>query len=157
MNVSPDQLARIMPRLTALLVQHEDRRLDAYRDQAGYWTIGVGHLVTRDPNAPKPKSITAEECDRLLAVDIARHAPIVERAVKVPLSDNQWCALVSLAFNIPAVFSDSTLLRKLNAGDYQGAADEFPKWNKVRVNGKLVPSAGLTSRRADERALFLTP
>ena len=73
-------------------------------------------------------------------------------AVLVPLNDNQLAACTSLAYNIGlAAFRGSTLLRKLNDGDYQGAADQFPVWNKA--GGRVVQ--GLVNRRAAERDLFL--
>jgi lysozyme len=80
----------------------------------------------------------------------------VNRAVKVKLTQNQFDALVSLVYNIgPPNFNGSTLLRKLNAGDYAGAADQFLVWNKGRVGRKLVVISGLVNRRNAERQLFL--
>jgi lysozyme len=75
----------------------------------------------------------------------------VKRLVKVPLAQGQFDALVSFSFNVGlGALGSSTLLRKLNAGDYRGAAAEFPRWNKA--GGKVYE--GLTRRRAAERSLF---
>ena len=76
--------------------------------------------------------------------------------VKVPLTDNQLSALVSFVYNVGiGAFASSTLLRKLNARDYVGAANELLRWDKGTVNGKKVVLRGLTIRRAKERAVFL--
>lgn len=144
----------------AFIVKHEGRKLTPYRDTAGNWTVGIGHLLAIDPHrniaASNFKTITPETCDMLLRADMQRTAEIVCAAVKVDLSDNEYAALLSLAFNVPAAMHGSTLLAKLNAGDRKGAAEQFGRWNKERINGVLVESDGLTTRRADERELFLT-
>ncbi|MCY1458796.1 Lysozyme RrrD [compost metagenome] len=81
-----------------------------------------------------------------------RFEPEVERLVQVPLTGNQWDALVSFTYNLGAAnLESSTLLRLLNAGDYVGAAGQFPRWNKA--GGKVLP--GLVRRREAERVLFL--
>lgn len=132
---------------------HEGEVLTAYKDVVGVWTIGVGH--TAAAGSPKPVAgmkITAAESDEILARDLATFEKAVTDAVKVPLTQNQFDALVSLAFNIGAgAFSKSTLVRRLNAKDYQGAAEQFLVWNKA--GGKVVK--GLVTRRVKERALFL--
>jgi lysozyme len=135
---------------------HEGVRLKAYPDPATGgepWTIGVGHTsAAGPPTVTKGMTITAEECDEILSRDLAMFERAVEGAVKVPLNQNQFDALVSFTFNVGAGnLQKSTLLRKLNARDYRGAADQFAVWNKAA--GKVM--AGLTKRRADERALFL--
>jgi lysozyme len=71
----------------------------------------------------------------------------------VPLTENQYAALVSFEFNVGKL-SESTLLKLLNFGDKEGAANQFVRWNKGHVEGKLVPLAGLTRRRTAESALF---
>ena len=88
----------------------------------------------------------------MLINDVQRFEPEVERLVKVPLNSSQWDALVSFTYNLGAAnLESSTLLRLLNRGDYVGAAEQFPRWNKA--GGKEL--AGLTRRRAAERAMFL--
>lgn len=88
----------------------------------------------------------------MLLNDVQRFEPEIERLVTVPLSQNQWDALVSFTYNLGAANLEwSTLLRKLNAGDYAAAADQFPRWNKG--GGKVL--VWLVRRRAAERDLFL--
>ena len=140
------------------IAAHEGVRLKAYPDPATGgepWTIGCGHTSAAGaPKVTKGMTITAEECDEILSRDLAVFERAVESAVKVQLNQNQFDALVSFTFNVGAGnLQESTLLRKLNAKDYRGAADQFGVWNKAA--GKVMK--GLTSRRADERALFLRP
>ena len=137
---------------------HEGVRLKAYPDPATGgepWTIGVGHTsAAGPPKVTKGMTITADECDEILSRDLAVFERAVESAVKAPLNQNQFDALVSFTFNVGVGnLQKSTLLRKLNAHDYRGAADQFAVWNKAA--GKVMK--GLTKRRADERALFLKP
>jgi lysozyme len=133
--------------------KHEGLRLTTYKDTAGHDTIGYG----RTKNIPKTGKITKEEAEQMLIEDIEAHEQEVRNAVKVPLTQEQFDALSSFTFNLggPAL-RRSALLKKLNAGDYEGAADEFVKWNKERVKGKLQPNRGLTKRRQAERELFLS-
>lgn len=137
---------------------HEGARLKAYPDPATGgepWTIGVGHTsAAGPPKVVKGMTITEEECDEILSRDLATFEEAVEKAVKVPLNQNQFDALVSFTFNVGAGnLQKSTLLRRLNQGDYRGAAEQFGAWNKAA--GKVMK--GLVTRRADERALFLRP
>ena len=142
--------------------------LDAYLDPVGIWTIGWGHAITyqgtflRGPQnkgiarALYPGGITLVQAEMLLRAELVNFARDVLRLVQVPLDDGAFAALVSFAFNCgSANLGASTLLRKLNAGDYSGAADQFLRWNKARRNGALVELPGLTRRRRAERALFL--
>jgi lysozyme len=140
------------------IAQHEGTRLTAYLDSVGVWTIGVGHTAAAGAPAPKKgMKITAAECDEILARDLAAVEADVNRLVKVPITQNQFDALVSLVFNIGGTaFRKSSLLKKLNAGDVAGAGAQFLVWNKGTVKGKKVAIKGLTTRRQAERALFLT-
>lgn len=134
----------------ALVREFEGCRLDAYRCPAGIPTIGYG---ATGPDIRMGMKWTQEEADERLAEDLARFAEGVERLVLVDLTDNQFAALVSFAYNVGlGALAGSTLLRKLNAGDYEGAADQFPRWNKG--GGRVLP--GLVRRRAAERDLFLS-
>lgn len=133
------------------LKEWEGLRLDAYQDIGGVWTIGYG---STGPHVKPGMRITEDEAKRLLDADLVRFEKVVNDSVKVPINQNQYNALVSLAFNIgTAAFLRSTVLRRLNAGAYQGAADAILMWNKVK--GKKVK--GLVNRRESERKLFLTP
>lgn len=131
---------------------HEAVVLKAYPDPATGgepWTIGVGHTGNVRPG----DTITYDEAMALLAEDLVRFETILNNAITVSVTQNQYDALVSFCFNVGGGnFRSSTLLRKLNARDYQGAADEFPKWNKAA--GKIM--GGLVRRRREERELFLT-
>ncbi|WP_336948622.1 lysozyme [Acinetobacter junii] len=136
-----------------LISSFEDTKLQAYDDGVGVWTIGIGTTVY--PNGVKVKKgdkCTLEQAKEYFAHDLERFEASVNNLVKVPLSQNQFDALVSLTYNIgQTAFSNSTLLKKLNAKDYQGAADQFIRWNKG--GGKVMK--GLVRRREAERALFL--
>lgn len=146
---------KVSPNGRKQLIAHEGKRLTAYLDSGGVWTIGVGHTAFRgDPKPIKGMVITDQECEDILARDLVHFEEKVSDVVKVPLNQNQFDALVSLCFNIgEGAFAKSTLVRKLNAGDYKGAAEQFLVWNKD--NGETVQ--GLVNRRAKEKTLFLTP
>ncbi len=143
-------------------------RIDAYLCPAGVWTIGWGHALMDGGAQLKgaqnkararqlyPGGITREQAEALLRADLIPRAASVSSLLKRVTSDGQFGALVALVFNIGAGnLAASTLLRKLNAGDVAGAADQFLAWDKARVNGVLQPLAGLTRRRKAERAMFL--
>lgn len=117
-----------------------------YWDHKGY-SIGYGHLMGV---FDRRQSITLAEAEALLIQDVAWAEDAVNQAVQVPLSQAQFDALVSLAFNIgEGAFKRSTLVRRINAGD-AGAVSEFARWN--RASGQV--NAGLVARRADESAQF---
>lgn len=131
--------------------QQEGCRLKPYRDVAGYWTVGVGHLIKKgEPVAP----ITEARAMELLALDVADAERAIANMVKVQLNQNQFDALASFVFNLGArALQSSTLLKRLNRSDYAGAAAEFGKW--ANAGGRRVE--GLVRRRAAERKLFETP
>lgn len=138
----------------ALIKEFEGCKLTAYQDSVGVWTIGY---VWTQPVDGKPiragMTINQETAERLLKTGLVSYESDVSRLVKVGLTQGQFDALVSFTYNLGArSLSTSTLLRKLNAGDYAGAADEFLRWNKA--GGKVLN--GLTRRREAERALFLS-
>jgi lysozyme len=132
--------------------------LTMYRDSAGLPTIGVGHLLTKDEltsgklwirGAPVkwPPGLTAAQAQELLQKDLARAEAAVSFAVRVPLSQGQFDALVSFAFNVgAAALQHSTLVRLLNAGDYAGVPAQLRRW--VYAGGAVAP--GLVTRRAQE-------
>jgi len=110
--------------------REEGCRLTAYQDAVGVWTIGVGHV---GPEAKPGATITQAKADELLRADLARFELAVDKAIAFPqLTQGQFDAMVSLAFNIGAAnFASSTLVKKLNAGDAHAAATEFPRWCKA--------------------------
>ncbi|MBS7541994.1 lysozyme [Ancylobacter oerskovii] len=136
----------------ALIKQWEGRRLTAYRDPVGVWTIGYGHTDAAGPPAVKRgQKITEAQAEAMLRADLAQYEAAVEEAVDVPLSDNQFAALVSFCFNVGSGnFRASTLLKQLNAGDRAAVPGELAKWN--RAGGKVL--AGLANRRAAEAGLW---
>jgi lysozyme len=137
----------------AAITSREGIVLTAYEDSVGILTIGVGHTSAAGaPVVERDMAITVEEADAILMRDLAASEAAVLAAVAVPLSQTQFDALVSLAFNIGGgAFAGSTLVRKLNAGDVEGAADQFLVWNKA--GGRTL--RGLVTRRQSERAQFL--
>lgn len=138
----------------ALIKQFEGCKLTAYQDSVGVWTIGYGWTQPVDGKPIRARmTIKQETAERLLKTGLVSYESDVSRLVKVGLTQGQFDALVSFTYNLGArSLSTSTLLRKLNAGDYAGAADEFLRWDKA--GGKVLN--GLTRRREAERALFLS-
>ena len=135
----------------ALTEAAEGCRLVAYRDSVGVLTIGVGHT---GPDVVPGLVITQDHADTLLLLDVKYAEDAVHRLVTVPLTQHQYDSLVDFAFNEgEGHLASSTLLRKLNTGDYPGAADEFAAW--CMGGGKVL--AGLVTRRGWDRDLFLTP
>lgn len=127
----------------------EGLRLTAYLDGGGVWTIGYGHTGA---DVREGLTIPLSEAERLLTRDLRVAEGHVNDVVKVKLTQNQFDALVSFVYNVGGgAFRSSTLLKLLNAGDYEGAANQLLRWNKD--NGKVVK--GLTNRRHEERELFL--
>lgn len=133
-----------------LIKRFEGLRLTAYKCPAGVYTIGYGHTN----GVQRGQRCTELQAELWLMDDLRESEQAVDDLVKVPLTDNQRGALVSFVFNVWAEnFRASTLLKKLNIRDYDGAAAEFRRWNKA--GGKVLP--GLTKRRQAETALFLSP
>jgi lysozyme len=134
----------------ALLTDWEGgRKLVAYIDSGGVWTIGVGHTG----GVRKGDHITAAQCDALLREDVKQAERAVQK-VKVPLTQNQFDALVIFTLNVGvAAFLESTLLRLLNGKAYDMVPGQMKRWNKD--NGEIVQ--GLTNRRQKEINLWNTP
>lgn len=133
-----------------LITHYEGCELCAYPDPAtgaAPWTIGYGHT-----SGVKPGDVcTADQADKWMNDEANDVAKKIQDVVTVPLKQNQLDALVSLVYNIGfGNFKKSTLLKKLNAEEYDDASNEFLKW--IRGNGKVMP--GLVARRKSEKALF---
>lgn len=137
-----------------LIKQFEGCRLTAYQDSVGVWTIGYGWTQPVDGKpVGKGMDITQKKADDLLKQGVVQYEAGVHGLVTVQLNQNQYDALVDFAYNLGVnALKGSTLLKKLNTGDYSGAANEFTKWNKA--GGKEL--AGLTRRREAEKSLFLS-
>lgn len=137
-----------------LICEFEGKRLAAYDDGVGVWTIGFGTI--KYPNGVRVKkgdTCTLDQAKEYMRHDLIEFEHTVNSSVKVPLNQNQFDALVSLAYNIGSnAFKSSTLVKKLNTGDYQGAADQFNVW--VNAGGKRMQ--GLVNRRDREKLLFLS-
>ncbi len=130
-----------------LVKEFEGCSLTAYKCPVGIWTIGYGH--TGDVKAGDV--INAHQADTILAVDLEAVALQLRQWVKVPVTRGQYKAILSFALNVGAkACRESTLLRKLNAGDESGAAAEFSRW--VFAAGKKLP--GLVKRRSCEAEVF---
>jgi len=122
----------------------------AYPD-GGYYSIGYGHQIIPGDGLSRYSRITPGEASVIFDRDIARFELAVFRTVHVPLTQGQFDALVSLAYNVgDAAFTNSTLRTRLNNRDYVGAATEFDKW--VYSNGRVLPA--LQRRRAAEKSMF---
>lgn len=134
----------------ALIKSFEGLRLESYDDGVGVWTIGYGHTKGVEPG----QKITEEQAEMFLLDDLLAATIGVKNGVAgVPTTDNQFAAMVSLAFNIGvAGFNKSSVLRLHRAGDHAGAAASFAMWNKA--GGQIMK--GLTRRRAAEAALYAT-
>ena len=145
---------RINQAVLNLIKEFEGFRSKAYLCPAKVWTIGYGS--TFYPNGRRVKSgdvIDHTQGEELLKATVKTFEEGVDRAVKVPLTNNQFLALVSFAFNVGlGAFRGSTLLRVLNRGNYQEAANQLLRWD--RANGRRL--AGLTRRRKAERSPFLS-
>lgn len=133
-----------------LIKGHEALRLTSYLCPAGVWTIGWGHTGA---DVHKGMTITRQEAEALLRQDLVYTEAVVTAAVKVPLAPAQFDALVSFVFNVGAeAFRKSTLLRKLNAGNYDAVPAELARWNKG--GGRVL--AGLVRRRKEEAELWVS-
>lgn len=152
----------------SLIHSFEDLRLRAYPDpQSGGepWSIGWGNTQYADGRKVRQGDvISKQQADEEFAFDLIEFEAMVEKAVSVPLTQGQFDALVSIVYNVgpgnrykSGILrlkngAPSTLLRKLNAGDYRGAADQFDLW----VSRGTPAEKGLRRRRAAEKALFLS-
>lgn len=134
-----------------LIKRFEGCKLKAYQDAVGIWTIGYGHT---GPNVHDGLTITQKQADDILAQDVGRFASGVAANVRVSLTQSEFDALVSFAFNVGlGAFKTSTLLRLLNDdADRNVVASQFLRWNKA--GDKVLE--GLTKRRNAEKALFLS-
>jgi lysozyme len=129
------------------IIKEEGFKTKAYRDSQGNLTIGVGHLIKRSEPHLKTIELTHEQVIDLLREDMRGCGDAIDNTVKVPLRQGQFDALYSLCFNIGEhKFKKSTVVRKLNEGDYHGAADAILLWDHPPE---------IQKRRKRERALFL--
>lgn len=150
---STNKLAKARKIAAPIITKYEGFKANAYKDPVGIWTIGYGHTGSA---AYQGNIITPGQAQTLLNADMAE----AQKPLKIfadDLDPYQLAALTSFIFNVGGgAFLRSTLRRKLAAGDTEGAADEFLRWDKAtKPNGEKVTLRGLTIRRAHERDVFL--
>lgn len=139
----------VSPRGLELIKKFEGFKSTPYICPGGKLTIGYGKVIKEGEYT----SITKDQAESLLRSTVSSFERSLQKYVKVPLNQNQYDALVSFIYNVGAGnFSKSTLVKLLNSGDYDGAANEFLKW--VKSDGKVL--RGLQRRREEEKALFLS-
>jgi lysozyme len=139
---------RYSDRGLALTKSFEGLHLEAYRDCAGIWTIGFGHTGI---GVSGGEVISELEAEALLRADLTEAVACVNHAVQGTISQGQFDAMVDFCFNAGrGNFVQSTLLRKVNSGDFAGAAAQFGLW--VHAGGEVV--SGLVRRRKAEAELF---
>ena len=132
---------------TEILKYFEGCKLTAYQDSVGVWTIGYGHTK----GVYDGMTITQDQAEQMLLSELEEYEGYIENMVTVPLTQNQFDALVVWIYNLgPTNFRNSTLLKELNAGNYNAAGQEITRWNKE--GGKVL--AGLEKRREAAAELF---
>lgn len=140
----------------SFVMRWEGTVLKPYKDVAGIWTIGCGHVIKSGESF---EEITMAQAMQLLRSDMSLAEAGVNKSVKVPLTQSMFDALCSFAFNVgTGALASSSLLKKLNVQDYAGAADGLLAWCKVRdpKTGQMVSNTGLLNRRTSEKQLFLS-
>ncbi len=138
-----------------VLEAFEGLRLKAYTDSAGLLSIGYGHLITPEDAMGEESVISQQDAEDLLIMDLAEAEHAVNSQVIILLSQRQFDALVCLVYNIGSgAFRNSTIRKRLNVGDYEGAASAWtaPATIFNKAGGKI--TEGLTNRRKAERKLF---
>ena len=131
----------------ALIKKFEGCELEAYQDAVGVWTIGYGHIK----GVKEGMTITKQQAEEMLEEELIEYENYVKEAVKYQLDQCMFDALVSWTYNLgPSNLNYSTLLKVLNAGDYDGVPEQIKRWNKA--GGKVLQ--GLVRRREAEALLF---
>ncbi len=144
-----NQTRTISQRGLSLIQRYEGFSSTVYRCPAGRRTIGYGHMLTPGENFTR---MSQEEAQNLLRQDVQSAENVIQRYVTVKLTQGQYDALCSFIYNLgEGNFRNSTLLRRINAGNFDEAANEFSRW--IKANGLVLK--GLQTRRAEERNLFL--
>lgn len=132
-----------------LLIEREGCILQSYQDSVGVWTIGVGHTAAAGAPVPIPgMRITSEDAESILTKDLVLYERAINDALKVPVTQNEFDAMVSICFNVGPKFANSTCIKRLNAGDREGAAEAIMFWNKPPE---------IINRRRSEYRQFKTP
>ena len=144
MNISQEGIS--------LIKKFEGCELEAYKCAAGVWTIGYGH--TKD--VKEGDTWSQEKAEHMLSKELEdEYEQYVNSLVTVPMNQCQFDALVSWVYNLgPANLKNSTLLKCLNLGNYNGVPEQIMRWNKATVNGERKVLPGLTRRRKAEAEMF---
>lgn len=141
----------------AMVKEFEGFRSQAYIDSDGTPVIGYGMSVVNDRKVRMGDDINQAHAELALSLKLQEIQQQILSSAVVKLNSNQLAALTSFAFNVGfESLERSTLLKKINSGDYISAANEFPRWNKADMRGQLVTLSGLSKRRQAERAVFLS-
>jgi lysozyme len=136
-----------------IIKQMEGFRNKSYQDVVGVWTVGYGSTRINGKPVSLGMTCTEEEAVQYILDELSPVAERITKMVTVPLTQNQFDSLCDFAYNLGSgALQGSTLMKRLNLKDYEGAANEFAKWNKA--GGKVLN--GLVKRRELERKLFLS-
>lgn len=140
-----------------LIKEFEGEKLEVYKDLTGKLTVGIGHLVTHRDKLKLGQAITKAQSEAFFKADVEEFERAVNGSVKVALTQNEFDAVVSLAYNVGAnaLRASKSFRFYLNRGRKAEFADAMLTFNKAMVRGRLTPVAGLTRRRLAERKLFL--
>ena len=138
---------KISPEGLALIKKFEGCELEAYQCSAGVWTIGYGHTK----GVEEGMTITKDQAEQMLLEELVEYEVAVEEAVDNQLDQCMFDALVSWTYNLgPTNLNNSTMLKVLNAGEYDEVPAQIKRWNKA--GGKVLQ--GLIRRREAEALLF---
>jgi len=149
-KISPSGI-NLIKQFEGLHKQTTEGDVRAYRCVAGRWTLGWGHTQ----GVRSGMRATIEQCEEYLLEDLREVGQYINALVEVPLNQAQFDSLSCFIFNLGGGnFKKSTLLKKLNKGEYDEVPAQLMRWNKARVDGVLTALPGLTRRRAAEAALF---
>jgi len=158
MSITVNTMPTIQNSTTTLIEGFEGCSLISYQDQGGVWTIGYGSTtdLNGNPVTANTLPLTLIQATQLLATELVTYANAVTSTIKVPLTQNQFDALVSFTFNCGiGALQSSTLCKNLN-NNIPVVEANFTSWDKVTVNGQLVQSQGLLNRRIKEYELFIS-
>ncbi len=151
------ELTYVRAKTLDLVKEFEGFSSSAYIDTDGTAVIGYGMSKINGRKVTMKDIISQSDAEAALKKELEKIQEQILTIVKVELNENQLTALTSFVFNVGIEqFKNSTLLKKLNKGDYKSAGNEFPRWNKANRGKRLVPLAGLTRRRLAEREIFIS-
>jgi lysozyme len=151
----PDRKYRLGDAGIQLIQQFEGLRLTSYQDQAGVWTIGYGTTRIAGRAVTPKETITEDDANKYLREESNVICNALDAAVPRDLTQNEVDALISFCYNLGIGAFRSSSLRKALVSGAPIVESLFTRWNKIRIDGVLQPSAGLTRRRQAEYTLFI--